>query len=132
MPRAPSCRNTPRYTSKTTIDPINYHHRPPTHPTPSSHPVKNNVISGHYAAPPISNFDVLVFGTAGFITGSTDVEHANNNLPRSLGFLGVKFLTPPPLEGTTKSIACAATCNICNAMPAGARVRVWRVAATSP
>ena len=28
--------NTPRYTVQTTIDSINHHHRPPTHPTPTT------------------------------------------------------------------------------------------------
>ena len=65
-------------------------HRTPNAPRP---PAKN-VISDHYATL-ISNFDI--YGTAGFITASTDVEHANNNPGRALGFLGVKILTPPPL-----------------------------------
>ena len=58
------------------------------HPHTEPRPPVKNVISDHYATP-ISNFDI--YGTAGFITASTDVEHANNNPGRALGFLGVKF-----------------------------------------
>ena len=69
------------------------------HPHTEPRPPVKNVISDHYATP-ISNFDI--YGTAGFITASTDVEHANNNPGRALGFLGVKILTPPPLQSVTE------------------------------
>ena len=47
------------------------------HPHTEPRPPVKNVISDHYATP-ISNFDI--YGTAGFITASTDVEHANKDL----------------------------------------------------
>ena len=71
------------------------------HPHTEPRPPVKNVISDHYATP-ISNFDI--YGTAGFITASTDVEHANNNPGRALGFLGVKILTPPPLSVASRKL----------------------------